>query len=255
MTRYLAAEQSSRESQVAVPSLPWDILHILFEHASNATLLAYSLMSRTWRDLVRPRLVASVIISESGGDYTEACDDLMNNYPRLTGYIRRLELAHKLQYPTVPKSRPTVTNALLATLIARIPRAEEIRLRAPWIDAVQLQAVAVPPERKLKKLVMIDCAVHGQLSGLIDPRILFNLARTIPANTAHIRLSRLRMQNLAPGVHPALPLLDARSLLIELEYEERSKGLTCQEVQSIWEALSQPEGGSSDWEWEWDSDA
>ncbi|CDO77110.1 hypothetical protein BN946_scf184592.g6 [Trametes cinnabarina] len=219
-----AEDSISTATATAFSSLPWDIWNVVCEHAPKPTLVACSCVSRSWRDLARPHLFASITIARGEGDFVDVSEDLCNNFPNVARFIWRLELAHTSDWVAATHPRPVVSHDLLATLLTKLPRLGDICLRSVRIDTEQLQNVDAPTERKLRKLEMVDCEVLDVVGGynLPDPRVLFHFARALPADTVHIAVYNvIRLPATPAHPEPNLPLLAARSLSIKLRYEER----------------------------------
>ncbi|KAI0325888.1 hypothetical protein GY45DRAFT_174953 [Cubamyces sp. BRFM 1775] len=165
--------------------LPLEILLLVLRHASDEklTILACSLVSRSWREMSLPHLFSSLTIKRSF-DYDDFIDFLASN-PNLARYVRELKLGHlPVQSSIFPDRtiRPTLTPTSLSRITTKLPRLQALVLRSVRLDAgddSDAHPTIVP--RRLKELTIDDCIVRRDLP--VPLQVLFSILTAYPANT------------------------------------------------------------------------
>ncbi|KAH9899330.1 hypothetical protein C8Q73DRAFT_315692 [Cubamyces lactineus] len=215
--------------RIGFHSLPIEIIDTVFKHAPKATLLTCSRVSRIWRDFALPHLFASIKVARQ-----TSYDDFFNfldAHPRLTRYIRSLELTTTSFYGSGP--HPTIDPPFLHMLAQKLPRLQELSLNLIGINSgsestetpvEDAQGIPLTTRRdgalKLKHLSINRCTFNNSFYNC-DLYALLAILCTLPADSIRVIDAWVDVPNSFDRNHPRirrLSPLDVSSLSLENWY-------------------------------------
>ncbi|KAI0631056.1 hypothetical protein C8Q77DRAFT_1159769 [Trametes polyzona] len=215
-------------------------------HDDKATIITCTYVSALWRSIAHPHLFASLKYNRKTGRF-EDLRDFLDAHPDIARCVRTLELVCSFRGYITDITRtgewdkgPNVDRALLATIVGRLPRLQELHLTNIWLvgpfddggQAVEASGLSAagstmgdvtsqPPPYRLQKLVLDWCSGPGDpggcsLAALTDILSLFTSILYLELHWTKWADNSTQPQNVSPrALLAAAGTLQVRTLVGE----------------------------------------